>query len=338
MRAVRVLVTGATGFLGGHIVDRLIAGGHSVRALVRTPAKASAIAEKGVELSPGDVRDSESVKRAAAGVDAIVAAAGLNPPFLPKGDPDGDVLFDTNVLGLVYAARAALEVGAKRLVSISSPMIFGHVEGTFTDESHLENLARYSGPYVISRMQQQLEAQRYALLGLHVVTLHPFFVVGAGDVGPNIAGGIVLNLLRRRLPFVLPGGAAWVGVDDVARAVVASLTRGASGGAYILTSENVSFRDLGERIQRIAGVRAPTRAISRSALRTGTALAKLGVGLTGRSSSFGKDRTLDLIFEGAYWDGALAERELGLTYSPLDESLRAAADDFRARGLWKPEA
>lgn len=330
---MNILVIGATGFIGAHLVERLLHGGHSISALVRSPKNASHLNKLGVKLHRGDVTDENTVLHAAKGVEVIYNLAGSSESILSRQDPYGDRIFEANALGNLYAAKAALSAGARRLVTVSSIFIFGHSPGKPVDEEHVTNLWHYAGPYLFSRMQQELHVLRHALRGLEAVIVNPGFIVGAKDRGPNFPGQIIVNLLNRRFPFYPPGGTSWIGVRDVVDGLVAAATRGRSGERYIFTSEDLTFKELGKRIQKLTGVPAPKRMIPKTVLKRGAALGKFVMPLLGQRASIDPTVAVRLVTDGFYYSPAKAKKELGLPCRHIDDDLLAACEDFRQRGL-----
>lgn len=330
---MKVLVIGATGFIGRHLVDRLLAGGHTVRALVRGPESAVDLRRQGVELLPGDVCDPDSVTRAAEGMEVIYNLAGASDTVLGRSDHYGDRIFETNCLGNINAARAALSTGARRLVTVSSVFIFGHSPGKPVDEEYAPNLWRYAGPYLLSRLQQEMHVLRYALRGIEVIIVNPGFIVGPKDRGPNFPGGIVLAYLNRRIIACPPGGTSWIGVSDVAEGLMAAATKGRSGERYIFTSEDITFRELGERIERLTGVPAPKLILPATVLKAGASVGSVIADMFGKRPAIDPRVGARLMADGFYYSSAKAVLELGLPTNPIDNDLLAACEDFKRRGL-----
>lgn len=330
---MQVLVIGATGFIGRHLVERLAKDGQAVRALVRKPDAAGELEKAGVKLHAGDVLDEASIARAARGVEVVYNLAGASDTFLSRRDPFGDRIFDVNALGNLRAARAALSAGVRRLVSVSSVFIFGHSPGEPVDEEYAPNLWRYAGPYLLSRVQQELHLLRHVGRGLEIVIVNPGFVVGAGDRGPNMPGSVVLAFLRRRVPVCPPGGTSWIGVSDVADGLVSAATRGRSGERYIFASEDLTFKELGLRIARLTGVRAPRRVLPPGVVKAGGTVAKAVTTLFGKRPAIDPVIAARLVADGFYYRADKAAKELGLPRHSIDRDLKAACEDFRRRGM-----
>lgn len=332
---MKTLVVGATGFIGQHLVSRLLAEGHAVHALVRKPDAAKELSSAGVKLFKGDVLDRDSISRAAKGVEVVYNLAGASDSLLARSDPFGDRIFEANSLGNLHAVQAGLKAGVRRVVSVSSVFIFGHHPGKPVDEEHAVNLWHYAGPYLLSRLQQELFLLRHAGRGIEVIIVNPGFIVGAKDRGPNFPGQVVLTYLKRRVPAHPPGGTSWIGVTDVADGLLNAATRGRSGERYIFTSEDLTFKALGQRIETITGVPSPKRTLPKSMLKGGATLAGFGSKLIGRKPAIDPAVIIRLVTDGFYYSADKAAKDLGLPRRPIDDDLRAACEDFRSRGLCK---
>jgi dihydroflavonol-4-reductase len=245
MRAVRVLVTGATGKVGHAVTRALLERGDEVRALVRDPA--AAIPE-GAEPVRGDVRDTESLVSAVKGCELVFNAMGLPEQWLP----DEGTFHEVNARGSENVARAARAAGARRLVHTSTIDVFHSPRGGHFDESEL---ADYPKGTAYERSKQ--EAERLVLEasgGMDVVLVNP-----AGVYGPGPSGGASLEedffrpLVRKRLPAVPPGGMGVCFTDGVAAGHLLAAERGRSGERYILCDRHVRMRELAETVVRVAG-------------------------------------------------------------------------------------
>ena len=185
------------------------------------------------------------------------------------------------------------------------------------DEEHVVNLYRYAGPYLLSRLQQELHLLRLAQRGIEVIIVNPGFIVGSRDRGPNFPGQIVLGFLKRRFPLCPPGGTSWIGVSDVADGLVNAATKGRSGERYIFTSEDLTFRALADRIEKLTGIRAPKRTVPKSMLKSGAHVARFAAQLIGRRPAIDPAIIVRLVADGFYYSSEKAAKELvcGLTAS-----------------------
>jgi dihydroflavonol-4-reductase len=327
---MKVLVTGATGFVGSAVVKELLARGHAVRALVRAKSKLANLEKLAIEKVEGDVLDEPSVKRAVDGCDALVHTAGT-VDYRPRSR---ELLYALNVRGVEIVLGAALAAGVKRAVQTSSVAAMG---GTRTPEVRDEtsaSLAEASGiHYLISKYRGEQAARALAAKGLPVVMVRPVFVSGPGDIYWS-SGTTLLALARRQFPVYVPGGVGVADVRDIARGHVDALERGRVGEAYILGGENVEMAELTRRVAQAAGVRAPMPVPYGVAITVATIGEKLA-GLVGKDPPM----PVDLVKSSALYtftSSAKAEKELGYSIRPFADSLRDTLRFFIEQGRLKP--
>lgn len=318
---MKVLVTGATGFLGTHIVQRLQLD-HTVVRLVRRGGPDGDVR--------GDVLDQSSLEAAFAGCDAVVHAAGA----VSHRAADAARMYDVHVLGAENVLAAARAAGIRRLVHVGSSGTVavspepGHV-GTETDPEPLDVVARW--PYY--RAKLFAEQAMLAADDLDVVVLSPSLLLGPGDRRGG-ATRAVRFLLDGDIPAAPPGGISFVDVRDVAEAVAVVLG-GDAKGRYLLGAANWSFAEFYERVARIGEVPAPVVTLPRVTRR----LLKLipGVDPTrlefGRFGGFGGASREDLEF-GCYWwwlDASRARDTLGWRPRDPGETLADTVRDLLAQ-------
>jgi dihydroflavonol-4-reductase len=245
MRAVRVLVTGATGKVGHAVTRALVQRGDDVRALVRDSA--AAIPE-GAEPVRGDVRDTESLVRAVRGCELVFNSMGLPEQWLP----DERTFHEVNALGSESIARAARAAGVRRLVHTSTIDVFHAPRGGRFDES---GLAGYPKGTAYERSKQ--EAERLvldAVGGMEVVMVNPAGVYGPGPSGSaSLEEDFFRPIVRKRLPAVPPGGMGVCFTEGVAAGHLLAAERGRPGERYILCDRHIRMRELAEAVVRVAG-------------------------------------------------------------------------------------
>jgi dihydroflavonol-4-reductase len=325
---MQILVTGATGFIGRSVVQLLVERGDDVRALVRPSSDRSVLKGLNVEICSGDVIDRGSIARAARGVEAVIHSAA----WVSLYSRNLHEMRQVNVTGVENVASVALEVGARRLVNVSSIVAVGAAEDASpVTEDFPWPFATAPVPYLITKREGELAAFRYARHGMEVVTVNPCMVVGAPDPRGADPGGI-LKFLRRKLPVAIDGGSNYVDVWDVAESIIAALDRGRSGERYILGGENLSLQDYYALLEELSGIPAPRRRVPHAIMY------QLSVGMDRLERWTGREMPLNrqiLWMAGWRWfaDSTKARRELGMPYTPLRESLARAIDYYRSRRM-----
>ncbi|HET7662453.1 MAG TPA: hopanoid-associated sugar epimerase [Rhodanobacteraceae bacterium] len=251
----RVLVTGATGFVGSAVVRNLLQAGYRVRALVRPSSRQDSLDGLDVETATGDVRDLASL------LDAMQGCGGV---FHVAADyrlwtPDPEAMYASNVEGSRHILQAARQVGVKRVVYTSSVATLGlHADGTPADEDTPVMLEQMIGHYKRSKfLAEQAVCDMARELSLDVVTVHPAAPVGPRDIKPTPTGRMVLDAARGRMPAYVDTGLDIVHVDDVAEGHRLAYEKGARGRHYILGGENLSLRDILAQVADITGGRRP---------------------------------------------------------------------------------
>ncbi|MCS6914251.1 MAG: NAD-dependent epimerase/dehydratase family protein [Myxococcales bacterium] len=327
---MKVLLTGATGFLGGWIARELAAAGHAVRALVRASSKLDNLDGLPVERAEGDVLDEASVVRALQGCEAVVHTAGI-----AHFNPDSrEHMYAVNVRGVEIVLGAALRAGVRRAVLTSSVAAMGGSPLPRVADEHTPSNAEELGiHYMISKLHGERAALRLGTQGLPVCVLRPAVLLGPGDIYRSSATTI-LALARRELPVYVPGGASFCDVRDVARAHAVALERGTPGEVYIVGGHNLKIGELVQAVSRRAGVQPPRQVSYAVALAVATAV-EVGGRLLGRPVKLSRQlvRSSHLY---TWVSSARAARELGYTVRPLEESIDETLRFFLKRGRLRP--
>jgi dihydroflavonol-4-reductase len=329
IRAGRVLVTGAGGFLGVNLVWALRQHGFHVRALVRRPQRGPQWQGiEDVEFVLGDVRDASSIARAFDGVTAVLHAAALTRLVpLPRREA-----FDVNVEGTRIVCAAALKAGVRRLVFTSSISTIapGSAENPATEDSP-ENREPIHAPYYVSKRRAEQVVRAFAVRGLETITFCPSFLLGPRDARPT-TNELLLYAARRRWPILPPGGMNVLDVREAALAHVRALWLGQSGERYVLAGPYRSYADLGRIVRRILGngcvhVMPCWARFAGSvplAILAGT-WPNLPNGLAVPSFQYG--------FVPYHLSGAKADETFGLTHRPPEETIFDALRWFGESGL-----
>jgi nucleoside-diphosphate-sugar epimerase len=322
----RTLVTGATGLIGNRIATQLFDAGHSVSVLARDMERASRILPAGVTILRGDVTEPESLARAMVGAEWVFHAAGMPEQW----QPDPGIFDRVNRLGTRNVLEAALAAGVRRVMYTSTMDVFATDASGSLTEALVDPNPKHS-TYERSKQAAEREAEAIRARGLDVVYLNPAAVYGPSPVHVSL-NSFLLQVLKRKVPLLPPGGVSVAYVDSVARAHLVAAERGLSGERYLLADEHVSIRDLAAATLREAGMdRVPPTApalLVKAIAAFGEPLAR-----TFRFTPLIARGTLSFVLWNARVDSTKARRELDYAPVPLVEGLRRTLDWFRQQRL-----
>ncbi len=331
------LVTGGTGFIGSNVVRALVARGERVRVLARPHGDRRNLTELPVEIVLGDVREPESLDRAAAGCDRVFHVAALYSFSAPEA-----LFEEINVEGTRNVLAAAHRTGVETVVYTSSVAALGlPPHGGVADETTPADPSQIAGAYKRSKYQAEHVALDAARRGQRVVIVNPSFPVGPGDLKPTPTGRVIVDFLNGRMPAYTDTGMNVVDVRDVAVGHILAAERGRSGEKYILGGADLSMRELLQTLGAVSGRRAPRLRVPYGLLRALAAPSEAWSRLTGNQPRLTRD-TLQMSRHPMYYSPAKAIRELGLPQTPVAVALRDAVDWFVAngyvrRGFTRPE-
>jgi dihydroflavonol-4-reductase len=325
----RVVVTGATGFVGSAIVRSLVAAGYPVRAVCRASSRRDNLAGLDIDIVDADICDAEAVARAMAGGRYLAHAAA--DYRLWARDPGA--ITHTNVVGTRTVMEAALRAGVERIVYTSSVATLALRPG---DEAADETMPLAEAAAVGAYKRSKVVAERLvdtmiARDALPAVIVNPSTPIGPRDIKPTPTGRIIVEAACGRIPGFVDTGLNLVHVDDVAAGHVAALARGNVGERYILGGENVLLADMLGDIARLVGRRPPRLKLPRAPLYPIAVAAEIIATMTRREPFLTLDG-LRMSRQRMFFTSAKAERELGYRARPYTEGLRDAVDWFRGEG------
>jgi dihydroflavonol-4-reductase len=255
----KTLVTGASGFVGSHLVRALAARGDELRLLARRDANLEHLDDLEFERTTGDITDRRAVRRAMKGAERVFHVAGSTSM---RGGGDRQRIFDVNVGGTIHVVEEALRAGVERVVHTSSAGAVGPARpGGTADESQPFRAADLGLSYVNSKHEAEVEVLKAVTHGLDVVIVNPTFVLGPDDP-TGTSNALVKRLMLRQIPFFIDGGLNIVDVRDVAKGHLQADRKGKAGERYILGGRNFTLSRLFADIGRISGVPPPPVKVS----------------------------------------------------------------------------
>jgi len=326
---LKAFVTGATGFVGSHVARALAANGADLRLLVRATSNLKNIEGLQADRVTGDLRDSKSLEVAMSGCDAVFHVAA--DYRLWARDPDE--MYKSNVDGTRAILDAARKNGVRRVVYTSSVATMGFTSnGSLADEDSPVGLDNMIGHYKRSKYMAEELALAAGKGGQDVVVVNPTTPVGEQDIKPTPTGRIVVDFLKKKFPAYVDTGLNLVDVSECAGGHLEAFQKGRSGQRYILGGENLTLKQILDKLGAITGLPSPKVKVPYVlALATGVVDEVVTGWIRGREPR----ATIDAVRMGRkkmFVSSAKAERELGWKIVPVDVALRRAAEWFRANG------
>ncbi len=322
----RVFVTGGSGLIGRALVARLLGRGDRVVALARSDAAAGDLSGLGAEIVRGDLLDEAALAEGLRGSAVAYNVAGVNT--LCPTDPAP--LYRVNRDGARAIVRAAAEAGVRRLVHTSSAATLGEAAGTIGTEDS-PHRGYFLSDYERSKTEgEQAVMEEAARTGLDVVCVNPSSVQGPGRTGGT--GRILLALLDRRLPVFIETRISVTDIADTVEGHVLAAERGIAGRRYVLCGATLTTSEAFALLSRVSGRAIRPRIVPAPVASAAGAIAEFAFRLARRHPPFCRAMVRTMLHGHAY-DGSRATTELGLRYTPVDETLRATLEWARAEGL-----
>src|SRR5579863_1244539 len=326
---MKAFVTGATGFVGSHVARVLAEQGADLRLLVRVGSDTRNLEGLDAERVVGDLRDPASIERAMAGCDTVFHVAADYRLWVR----DPEQMHRANVEGTRAILESARRNRVRRVVHTSSVATMGFTSnGHLADEDSPVQLESMIGPYKRSKFMAEQLALKAGVSGMEVVVVNPTTPVGEQDIRPTPTGRIVVDFLKKKFPAYVDTGLNLVDVRECARGHLTALEKGRSGERYILGGENLTLKQILDKLAAITGLPSPkVRVPYVLALATGV----VDEVVTGRILGREPRATIDAVRMGRkkmFVSCAKAERELGWKMVPVDGALRRAAEWFQANG------
>jgi len=325
-------VTGATGFLGSHVARVLAEQGAELRLLVRPTSDLRNVDGLNADRVVGDLRDAASIAKALSGCDVVFHVAADYRLWV-RGR-DCSEMYRSNVEGTRSLLEAARKHGVRRIVYTSSVATMGFTSGSnngkVADEQSPVGIEDMIGHYKRSKFMAEQVAVEAARSGVDVVIVNPTTPMGERDIKLTPTGRIVVDFMKRKFPAYVETGLNLVDATECARGHVQALEKGRSGERYILGGENLTLKQILDRLAAITNLPSPTVKLPYIfALAAGV----VDEMVTGRILGREPRATIDAVRMGRkmmFVSSAKAERELGWRTVPVDGALRRSVEWFRA--------
>ena len=320
------LVTGGTGFVGHHLVQKLIDQGETVRLLVRTTSRLDGLEKLPLQIHYGDLTNSDSLRQALKGCRFLYHVAAdyrlwsLHP----------EELYRSNVEGTRNILQAAKEAGVEKIVYTSTVGTLGNPgNGTPGNEKTPVSLQEMTGHYKHSKFLAEKVALEFAQQGMPIVIVNPSTPVGSWDTKPTPTGQMIVDFMKGKMFGYMDTGLNLVDVEDVAEGHLLAMQKGRVGEKYILGNQNLSLLEIFQTLSRITGQAVPKVQIPHSMAFL------LAIAFTEYSNWISKKPPL-ISVESArltrkfmYFDSSKAVRDLGFSSCPVEQALEKAVRWFR---------
>ena len=324
---MKIMLTGATGYLGHTIALKAAAANHSVHAFVRTPGGPSVPNHKNISLFKGELTDMDALKAAMHGCDAVIHCAGM----VKTWTRERELMYKVNVEGTRNVLQAALESKIGKVVVTSSCSVLGPSSGMPVDES-TPRLDSMKTDYEISKFLAEEVCRTYSRKGLHTVIVSPPAIYGPGSetssnaVSKMIKQSLKSGILFQPSPSNLCRNFAYV--EDVAQGHLLAIDHGKSGETYILGGENISYRKFYEIIQKTSPRKLKIIAIRKVLLQAAAWINQFKLALTRSESNF-VPTTVAQLFQNRIFSSNKAIVQLGYSITPFEKGIQETVNQLK---------
>ncbi|HSP06284.1 MAG TPA: hopanoid-associated sugar epimerase [Acidobacteriota bacterium] len=325
---MKVLVTGASGFVGFHLVRRLLARGEEVVCLVRSTSRVTNLEALPVDLVQGDLVNAATLRPAVRGCKALFHCAADYRLWCPNPD----IMYAANVEGTRNILQAAFDEAVPCVVYTSTVGCLGlNRDETPATETTPVQLTDMIGHYKRSKFLAEREAEKWVERGLPVVIVNPSTPVGDFDVKPTPTGKIIVDFLRGKMFGYVDTGMNLIDVSDVAEGHILAAEKGKRGEKYILGNLNMTLKEIFDALSRMSGIPSPTTRVPHGIAETYARVENLWSMIVRRDPEVPLE-SVKLSRHKMWFDSSKAVRELGLKLSPVEAALERAVQWFREHG------
>ena len=323
---MRAFVTGGTGFVGANLVRLLLQQGYDVRVLVRDNSCLDSLQSLEVKIVKGDLNDPNLFQQMS-GCQVLFHVAAQYSLW----QADRELLYRSNVLGTRNILNCARQAGIERTVYTSSVAAIGvGKNGLVVDETYQSPVEKLVGDYKKSKYYAEQESRKAINQGQDIVIVNPSTPIGAFDLKPTPTGEIILRFLRRKMPFYVDTGLNLIDFEEVAWGHILALEKGQTGDRYILGHQNLTFKQLLQKLAAITGLTAPKYSIPYWIPYTAAWIEEKILAQLGKRPTIALDG-VRMSKQKMFYDASKAVTELGLPQSDIDLALTKAVEWFTKR-------
>jgi dihydroflavonol-4-reductase len=326
---MKVLVTGATGFVGSHVAQLLSVHGADLRLLVRSTSQTENIADFKAECVTGDLRDPASLRKAVQGCEFVFHVAADYRLWVRNPQE----MYRSNVEGTRSLIRAAQEAGVRRVIYTSSVATMAFTgSGRPAEESFPIALSDMVGHYKRSKFMAEEVALTAGRSGANVVIVNPTTPIGERDIKPTPTGRIVVDFLKRKFPAYVDTGLNLADVKEIARGHLLAMEKAIPGERYILGGENLTLKQILDKLAQLTGLPSPRVKVPHAVALGFAAWDQFFTGFLLRKEPRATIDAVRMGYKKMFASSAKAERELGYKIIPVEDALRRAVEWFQAHG------
>lgn len=321
----KVLVTGASGFLGSNLIRELYRQGFDVKIIVRQNANLNGIADVPCEVFYGNIDNQWDVRQAISGCNIVIHAACITDQWAVSFDDYERV----NYMATKYIADACIEQKISKFIYVSTANTMGpgtkHLPGTELSGFTLFNA---NSGYINSKyLAQQYVLEQVEARALPGIVINPTFMIGPNDIKPS-SGKLLLYGLRKRILFYPPGGKNFVYIQDVCRGIINAISKGRIGDCYLLAGHNLTYREFFGMVSKVSMAKAFMIKIPAFILKLAGQLGSVSERVTGKPSRLNRTAAHLICLEN-YYSGKKSERELQLEYTSMQHAVENAFNWFK---------
>jgi len=328
---MKVLVTGADGLLGTHIVRELLRRDYNVRAFLQPDREVNTLENLPVEKVFGDLLNPEDVNRAADSCDYIIHTAA-NTSIWPARS---EIVRKVNIEGTLNIIQTSLQNKVKRLIYIGTANSFGFgTKENPGDETKPFKAKKYGLDYIDSKYEaQQIVLNNVKEKGLNAIILNPTFMIGPYDSKPG-SGALILGLYNGKVPGYTKGGRNFLHVKDAAFAICNALNKGEIGECYILGNKNLTYNEFNNLAGKQLNIKCPKLFIPKPFILLFGLISQFISLITGKAPSLSYPMAR-ISVDTHFFNPEKARRVLGLAQTPISEAITEAFEWLKTNNYLK---